>query len=118
MTKDRFKKLMNNYYFQLFWVIIIALILIMISIVLVEDIDMDNRIFRFNLFGTLALIGFLYSYSLTKKNIRNDLSVGMTRKETYLSYLKNVFIALFVAQFFVIYYMVIYKIVINLTILC
>jgi len=113
MSEKKYKRFLENNKTRLVLVIVSALILIMISIVLFEDIDLDNTILVYNIFGTLALIGFLYSYSLTKKNIKNDLCVGITRKEIYKSYLRNIMICLVVSILLVIYYMVIYKLVIN-----
>lgn len=113
---------MKNNKWNAFWnrdivkpisVFVLALVLIMVSIVLFEDIKLDNSILIMNIFGTLSLIGFLYSYALTKKNMYKDLSLGYTRKEIFVKYMKNILLVLGIAIVLVGYYILIYILVIN-----
>ena len=113
--KSKYENIFNNYYVQLITVFVLALALILVSIVLFEDIDLDNIILIRNIFGTLAISGFLYSYDLSRRRFRNDLQMGLTRKKIYKTYLFQVFISLVVASFLVIYYMLIYRHVIRET---
>lgn len=110
--KDKWNKFTSNFSVKLISVIVLALFLIMVSIVLFEDVGLDNSILIYNIFGTISLIGFLYSYALTKKNIRVDFGMGVTRKQIYKSYLKNTLLVLFISLFLVAYYILIFKIVI------
>ena len=110
--KDKWNKFTRNFSVKLISVIVLALFLIMVSIVLFEDVGLDNSILIYNIFGTISLIGFLYSYALTKKNIRVDFGMGVTRKQIYKSYLKNTLLVLFISLFLVAYYILIFKIVI------
>lgn len=110
--KDKWNKLTSNFSVKLISVIVLALLLIMVSIVLFEDVGLDNSILIYNIFGTISLIGFLYSYALTKKNIRIDFGIGVTRKQIYKSYLKNILVVLLISLFLVAYYILIFKIVI------
>ena len=104
MNKMKIKEYLDNYYVQLGSFFLLALILIFVSIVLFEDINLDNMILVQNIYGTLALTGFLYSYDLSKRRLRNDLEIGLTRKEVYRLYLFQVFISLVFASFIVLYY--------------
>lgn len=113
MIKNKFKDLFKNYYIQIFTFSLLTLTLILVSIVLFEDIALDNIILIRNIFGTLAIIGFLYSYDLSHRRLRNDLEMGLTRKEVYKAYIIQVAISLFVACFIVTYYMLIYSYVIK-----
>lgn len=110
--KDKWNKFTSNFSVKLISVIVLALLLIMVSIVLFEDVGLDNSILIYNIFGTISLIGFLYSYALTKKNIRIDFGIGVTRKQIYKSYLKNILVVLLISLFLVAYYILIFKIVI------
>lgn len=111
MKKNHFTKFINNDFVKLATVIIAAIFLITISIILFDDIQFDNRILIFAIFGTVALAGFLYSFALTRKNVWIRLSFGITRKEIYKNYLKNSLIALLISIFLAAYYMVIYNLV-------
>lgn len=93
--------------------IILTLLLIFVSIILFEDVGLDNSMLIYNIFGTLTLVSFLYSFHTTSKKLYNELSLGITRKEFYKNYLKNISIVLLVSIFFVIYYMIIYKLIIG-----
>lgn len=111
MKKNHFTKFINNDFVKLATVIIAAIFLITISIILFDDIQFDNHILIFAIFGTVALAGFLYSFALTRKNVWIRLSFGITRKEIYKNYLKNSLIALLISIFLAAYYMVIYNLV-------
>ncbi|MCK9536163.1 MAG: hypothetical protein M0R05_01020 [Bacilli bacterium] len=115
MKKEFFLKIWHNYFFQLGLAFVSALFLIMVAIVLFEDIDLDNTMLIYNIFGTLTLVGFIYSYNLTKKHLRSKLEVGITRKQIYRNYFVNIMITLIVALFLVAYYMFVYKKVIKNT---
>lgn len=111
MKKETFKKITNHEAFKLAAVILSALFLITVSIILFDDIAFDNRIFIYVLFGTIALTGFLYSFSLTGKNTWVMLSFGTTRKEIYKKYLLDSLLALLVSVLLAAYYMIIYYLV-------
>lgn len=111
MKNEKLTNFLNRDVVKLIMVIFCILVLIFVSIVLFEDIDLDKRIIIYNIFGILALAGFLYSYSLTKKNTPLKLSMGITRKTIYFNYLKNTIISLFISLFIAVYYMLIYNLV-------
>lgn len=111
MKKDIYKRIINSEAWKLAAVIIAALFLITVSIILFDDIAFDNRIFIYALFGTIALTGFLYSFSLTGKEAWMRLSFGVTRKAIYRKYILNSFLSLVVSVFLAAYYMVIYYLV-------
>lgn len=112
MKNEKLTNFLNKDIVKLIAVIFSILLLILISVILFEDIDLDNRILIYNIFGTLALAGFLYSYSLTKKNTPLKLSMGITRKTIYLGYLKNTIFSLLISLFIAVFYMLIYNLVI------
>jgi hypothetical protein len=111
MKHNYLKTLKSNEIARLITVILTALFLITVSIILFDDIDFDNRILIYALFGTIALIGFLYSYALTRRNVRLRMNFGYTRKVIYRNYLKNTLICLLVSIFLAAYYMIIYNLV-------
>ncbi|HHZ11305.1 MAG TPA: hypothetical protein GYA05_01185 [Acholeplasmataceae bacterium] len=111
MKKEIYKRIINSEAWKLAAVIIAALFLITVSIILFDDIAFDNRIFIYALFGTIALTGFLYSFSLTGKEAWMRLSFGVTRKAIYRKYILNSFLSLVVSVFLAAYYMVIYYLV-------
>ncbi|MDD4000587.1 MAG: hypothetical protein PHX62_06820 [Bacilli bacterium] len=113
MRKISYNAFKNNDVIKLVAVIASALLLITVLIILLDDIAFDHRILIYALFGTIAAIGFLYSYSLTKRNARIRLSFGYTRKAIYKNYLKNTLICLLVSIFLAAYYMLIYNLVNN-----
>ncbi|MDI9507806.1 MAG: hypothetical protein WBL47_05995 [Bacilli bacterium] len=115
MKYEKYHRLTQNYFAQLVVAFVSALLLIMTAIVLFEDIDLDNTMLIYNIYGTLALVGFIYSYNLTKKHLRSELEVGVTRKRIYRNYLFNTLISLMISLFLVAYYMFIYKKVIRNT---
>jgi hypothetical protein len=112
MKNEKLTNFLNKDIVKLIAVIFSILLLILISVILFEDIDLDNRILIYNIFGTLALAGFLYSYSLTKKNTPLKLSMGITRKTIYFGYLKNTIFSLLTSLFIAVFYMLIYNLVI------
>lgn len=111
MKKEIYKRIINSEAWKLAAVIIAALFLITVSIILFDDIAFDNRIFIYALFGTIALTGFLYSFSLTGKEAWMRLSFCVTRKAIYRKYILNSFLSLVVSVFLAAYYMVIYYLV-------
>lgn len=111
MKKEIYKRIINSEAWKLAAAIIAALFLITVSIILFDDIAFDNRIFIYALFGTIALTGFLYSFSLTGKEAWMRLSFGVTRKAIYRKYILNSFLSLVVSVFLAAYYMVIYYLV-------
>lgn len=106
-------KILESSLAKLIGIIILTLLLIFVSIILFEDVGLDNSMLIYNIFGTLTLVSFLYSFHTTSKKLYNELSLGITRKEFYKNYLKNISIVLLVSIFFVIYYMIIYKLIIG-----
>jgi len=115
MKKGKFLKIRQNYFLQLSVAFLAAILLIMVSIVLFEDIQLDNTMLIYNIFGNLTLVGFIFSYNLTKKHLRSQLEVGKTRKQIFLNYIVNILITLIVALFLVAYYIFIYKQIIKNT---
>ena len=63
MKYEKYHRLTQNYFAQLVVAFVSALLLIMTAIVLFEDIDLDNTMLIYNIYGTLALVGFIYSYT-------------------------------------------------------
>jgi hypothetical protein len=85
----------------------------LVVIILFDDIDLDNRILVYNTFATLAIAGFLFSYSLTKKNLLLKLAMGKTRRAIYLSYLRKTILSLFVSLLLAAFYMLIYNLILK-----
>jgi hypothetical protein len=115
MKNGKFYRITHNYYAQLAAAVVSALFLIMAATVLFEDINLDNTMLIYNIFGTLTMVGFIFSYNLTKKHLRSELEAGVTRKRVYRNYLVNTFIVLAVSLFIAAYYMFIYKTIIKNT---
>jgi len=111
MKKINLKKI-DNEDIKLIGNILLTFILIFIAIVLFEDVGLDNSMLIYNIYGTLALVSFLYSYHSSNKKLYNDVSFGITRKEFFFSYLKNIGLVLGLSLIFVIYYMIIFKLII------
>jgi hypothetical protein len=93
--------------------IVLTLILILISLILFEDLDLDPSMLIYNIYGTIALVSFLYSFYTTNKKLYNDLSLGVNRKSFYIRYLKNIFFVLGISLFFIAYYILLYKFIIG-----
>src|SRR5690554_6160371 len=98
---------------KLISIIILTLLLIMVSLILFEDLDLDSSLLIYNIYGTISLVSFLYSFHTANKKLFNDLSLGISRKNVYKRYLKNVFFVLLVSIFFVLYYIFAYKYIIG-----
>lgn len=101
---------------KLVGIILLTLLLIMVSLILFEDVGLNNALLIYNIFGTLALISFLYSFYATSRKLYNDLSLGVSRKEFYINYLKNIGLVLLISIFLVIYYILVYKIIIGVNV--
>jgi len=97
---------------KLISIIFLTLLLILISLILFEDLNLDTSMLIYNIYGTIALVGFLYSFHTTNKKLYNDLSLGISRKRFYKKYLKNTFFILTITIFFVAYYIFLYKLII------
>lgn len=110
--KSKENKFLEHPTVKLISIIILTLLLIMIALILFEDVGLDNSMLIYNIFGTLALVSFLYSFHTTSKKLYNDLCLGTTRKEFYIKYLKNIILVLFIALFFVAYYILSYWLII------
>ena len=114
MKRDKLLTLWNNYYIQLLIVVLSAVLLIIISIVLLEDIDFDNRMLIYNIFGSLTLVGFLHSYNSIKKGLKTQLEIGITRKEIFQKYIINMIVTSLVSIGLVVFYMYVYaRVIVN-----
>ncbi|MCK9471020.1 MAG: hypothetical protein WC006_02990 [Bacilli bacterium] len=111
------KKLDNKFFeneiVKLVSIIILTLLLIMVSLILFEDLDLDPSLLIYNIYGTLSLVSFLYSYHSSSKRLYNDLSLGISRRNVYKIYLKNIFFVLLVSLFFVSFYIFSYQFIIG-----
>lgn len=94
-------------------IIILTLLLIMVSLILFEDLDLNPSMLIYNIYGTIALVSFLYSFHTASKKLYNDLSLGISRKQVYKRYLKNTFFVLLISMFFVGYYIFSYRVIIG-----
>ena len=112
--KDKELKFINNPTVKLISIIILTLLLIMVSIILFEDMDLNSLMFIYNIYGTLILVSFLYSFHTTSKKLYIDLSLGICRRDFYIKYLKNILFVLGISLFFVVYYIFSYKLIIGL----
>lgn len=114
MSKEKKElKLIENPTFKLISIIILTLVLILIAIILFDDVGLDQSMLIYNIFGTLTLIGFLYSFQMASNKLYNALSFGVSRKKYYLAYLKNIVFVLLIALLFGVYYIFIYKLIID-----
>lgn len=113
MKENKINKFFEIPSVKLISVILLTLLLILISLILFEDLNLDPSMLIYNIYGTIALISFLYSFYSTNKKLYNELSLGISRKEFYKRYLKNIFFILGVTIFFVIYYILLYKFIIG-----
>jgi len=107
------EKLLENPTIKLIGIILLTFLLILVSIILFEDLGLNNSILIYNIFGTLALISFLFSFHTTSRKLYNELSLGVSRKEFYIKYLKNIGFVLILSLAFIIYYLFIYKLIID-----
>lgn len=112
--KEKQIKILNNPTVKLISIIILTLLLIMVSIILFEDMDLNSSMLIYNIYGTLILVSFLYSFHTTSKKLYIDLSLGVSRKDFYKKYLKNIIFVLIISLFFVAYYILAYKLIIGL----
>lgn len=103
----------KNYYVQLTLFFLLALFLILVSIVFLEDIGADSDILIYNLFGTLAFSGLLYSFHLSKTKLRQLTQAGKTRADIYKDYLLRLGASLGFSVLLVVYYIVLFKIYVN-----
>lgn len=111
--KDKITNFFNNANVKMVLILLGTLLLIMVSIILFADVGLDNTMLIYNIFGTLALVGFLYSFHITKRKLYSDLALGRTRKQFFYIYLKNIFFVLGIASFLVVYYILVYKLIID-----
>jgi len=107
------EKLLENPTIKSIGIILLTFLLILVSIILFEDLGLNNSILIYNIFGTLALISFLFSFHTTSRKLYNELSLGVSRKEFYIKYLKNIGFVLILSLAFIIYYLFIYKLIID-----
>ncbi|GEM_PF-2979869 len=103
----------KNYYVQLTLFFLLALFLILVSIVFLEDIGADSDILIYNIFGTLAFSGLLFSFHLSKTKIRQQTQAGKTRQDIYKDYLLRLMASLGVSVLLVAYYIILFKIYVN-----
>jgi len=103
----------KNYYVQLTLFFLLALFLILVSIVFLEDIGANSDILIYNIFGTLAFSGLLYSFHLSKTKIRQLTQAGKTRADIYKDYMLRLIASLGVSVLLVAYYIVLFKIYVN-----
>jgi hypothetical protein len=103
----------KNYYVQLTLFFLLALFLILVSIVFLEDIGADSDILIYNIFGTLAFSGLLFSFHLSKTKIRQLAQAGKTRADIYKDYMLRLIVSVGVSVLLVAYYIVLFKIYVN-----
>jgi hypothetical protein len=103
----------KNYYVQLTLFFLLALFLILVSIVFLEDIGANSDILIYNIFGTLAFSGLLFSFHLSKTKLRQLTQAGKTRADIYKDYLLRLMAGLGVSVLLVAYYIVLFKIYVN-----
>lgn len=113
MKNSKFSRFWNYYYIQLILSVIVTLLLISLTILFIEEIDLNNTILIYNIFGTLTLVAFITSYNSTKKAMKTQLELGITRKQIYRNHIISTGIAAVVSIALVLYYMYIYIKAIN-----
>lgn len=109
MPKNK-KTIFDLYYVQLIAIIIIICSLILVSIVLLRDINRGNTIVDSydlirSLYISAILGGITYTYSQGKKSFKFQLCFGLTRKEIFYDSFKKIgqviIITLFLSLFYV-----------------
>lgn len=108
MKKQKILKIWNNYYVQLFIAFLLTLLLISVAILFIEEINLDNTILIYNIFGTLALVAFISGYNSTKKGMKTQLEFGITRKKIYINHILDTLVIVTVSIALVFYYMYVY----------
>jgi hypothetical protein len=110
---NNIKKFFTNYAVQLGLFFILALFLILVSVIFLEDIKAPSDILVYNIFGTLGIAGFLHSFQLANKKLWLYLAIGKTRKQVYYQYLGRIVLSLGLSLFLVGYYILIFKLYVN-----
>lgn len=118
MRKTKIESIYNKYHVQL----IILAVIIMISLLVIlslfnnresSDINILKESFAYILFGNAIIGSAVFSFSSTKRSIKFQTSLGITRKEIYRSYMiKNIQVLAWTIGIYF-YYMMIDKVIEN-----
>ncbi|MGD9605416.1 MAG: hypothetical protein AB7V00_04610 [Bacilli bacterium] len=110
---EKIKAFFNHYFVLVSIYFILALMLILFSVIFLDDIKAPSNILIYNIFGTLAILGYWESYQLGKKKLRLALSVGITRKQAFAKYIFRLLLSLGLSILLVGYYILIFKLYVN-----
>ena len=110
---EKIKVFLNRYYVLVTIYFLLALALILFAVLFLDDIQAPTDMLIYNIFGTLAILGYLQSYHFTLKKMKMSLAIGNTRKQIYQRYLLRLLISLGLSILLVVYYIIIFKLYVN-----
>ena len=110
---NKIKTFFDRYVVILVLYFLLALVLILFSVLFLDDIKAPSNMLIYNIFGTLALLGYWQSYQLTSKKLRWSLAIGKTRRQIYNRYLKRLALSLGLSSLLVVYYIFVFKWYVN-----
>ncbi|MGD9886927.1 MAG: hypothetical protein AB7T03_03065 [Bacilli bacterium] len=110
---EKIRVFLNRYYVLVTIYFLLALALILFAVLFLDDIQAPTDMLIYNIFGTLAILGYLQSYQFTFKKMKISLAIGNTRKQIYRRYLLRLLISLGLSVLLVVYYITIFKLYVN-----
>lgn len=94
------------------WVIILLMfVALALGLILNDNLGLESNVILYNILGSLSLMGFLYSYNLSKRTIKTYLDFGINRREFFRKYLLNVLFMLGIMILFIAVYILVYELV-------
>lgn len=110
MKKISIKNIIKNDYFKLSLIFFSILLLIMLSLIFLEDIG--SKRFLMNAISlTLSIAGGTIGYITTNNDLFKYTKIGITRKEIYKLFIIKVLTVLVIIVIIEIYYILMYKLI-------
>lgn len=111
--KMKLQHLFQLHMVQVVGMFLLALVLIFVSVIFLNDIKAPSNILIYNIFGTLGISSFLENVQLAKNKLRRFVNIGITRRDVYFDYLKRLLFSIVLSLLLVAFYIFIFKLYVD-----
>ncbi|MDD3107044.1 MAG: hypothetical protein PHP65_04505 [Bacilli bacterium] len=111
--KERLQHIFQLHMVQVVGMFLLALVLIFVSVIFLNDIKAPSNILIYNIFGTLGISSFLENVQLAKNKLRRFVNIGITRRDVYFDYLKRLLFSIVLSLLLVAFYIFIFKLYVD-----
>ncbi len=111
--KEKLQHIFQLHMVQVVGMFLLALVLIFVSVIFLNDIKAPSNILIYNIFGTLGISSFLENVQLAKNKLRRFVNIGITRRDVYFDYLKRLLFSIVLSLLLVAFYIFIFKLYVD-----